>query len=107
LCFTNNSPETYFNMEIFVESPFQGALTCGGSDWVNCSVNQFGGFPTVVFWGGNIPQGASFDIDLSGFNANGLFRGNADETVIPEPATIALVGSGLAALLSRRRRDRA
>jgi hypothetical protein len=104
LCFTNNSPETYWNMEIFVESSFQGALTCDGNQWVNCSVNEFGGFPTVVFWGGKIPQGASFDIDMSGFSANGLFRGNANETAIPEPTTIALIGSGLGALVSWRRR---
>jgi hypothetical protein len=104
-CFINNSGVDWFNLEVMVENAFVGVLTCGGNAFTFCDVEVENGFPTVDFFGGTLPNGMTFSIDLLGFAANGLFHADANEMEPePEPATLVLLSSGLATFLFIRKK---
>ena len=80
-------------------------VTCGflaGSPFTSCSVEAITGGTAVNFTGGSIPFHTDFTLDFSGFPQNFNFGSTA--TVTPEPATVALLLTGLCPLLLRRRR---
>lgn len=77
----------------------QGPLFGGGDIFGAWHQN---GDAVIYFTGGAIAPGQEFFIDFVGFQPGTTF----DVAPVPEPATLALVGSGLAAIAIRRRRKK-
>jgi hypothetical protein len=74
---------------------------------MHCKVNTMGGVTTLLLTGVGgaflgIPSGHNFSIDFVKWPASGVsFTAVAN---VPEPATIAFMLTGLAAIVSRRRK---
>jgi len=102
-CFTNGSGVNWFNLDILVENSFSGALSCGGNAFLQCKVGTDHGIPDILFSGGTLASGMTFQValvcDPNCFSPNGLFRAAAN---VPEPATFLLFGSGLAGSVLRQ-----
>lgn len=85
--------------------PFGSQDQCGflsGSPFTGCGVDPLtGGGTEFSFFDGSIPFHSDFSLDFEGFAANTSFGGTA--TVSPEPATLGLVLTGIAAAVTRRR----
>ena len=106
-CFTNNSGANWFNLDILVENTFSGILSCGGDAFLQCTVGTHGGVPDILFSGGTLANGTTFQIELvcdpNCFSRNGLFHADAN---VPEPAALLLLSSGLLASVLRQIRQR-
>jgi hypothetical protein len=93
-------------------------ITCGGTAFANCQAFDMGEGVTDIYFSGvglfggevffpGIVNGDAFTINLNGPNGWGAFRAfDASANVaspVPEPATITLLGAGLAALIAKRK----
>jgi hypothetical protein len=105
-CFTNNSGIDWFDLDVVVQNPFDlNQLTCGGNAFLFCAIEMENGFTTVDFFGGSLPNGMSFQVDLLGFTPNGAFHADANQPM-PEPTTLLLLASGLGPFVVQARRKR-
>jgi hypothetical protein len=107
--FINGNPYTWTSLTFFI-SPVQGNLSCdGGFFFAGCSVNDQLGIITFTecsgdVCGSGIGPGGFFQMVVQGFQAPTGFTGNAN--AVPEPASLVLMVTGVAALLGRRRSRR-
>ena len=118
--FTNDTPGPITMLEVDVNPAlFSGALTCGldaGSPFSSFEQPPTTAAGTCLFLGANIPMGSMFGLSFGStihpFCLDNPTTGvceklqNLPVTVAstPEPASLALIGTGLAAWLARRKK---
>ena len=92
---------------VFTFDPNLNPLVLGGNIFgqTNFTFDPNTGFTTAIFSVGFIPSPGDFHIEFWNFNPGTTF--NVAATVVPEPGTLALLGTGLAGLAGLKRRKRA
>lgn len=111
LFFTNGSGVNWFNLQLTESGVPASAVTCMTTAFANCTVATIGGVTTIFLSGlggsfTGIPAGSNFSIVFYCTDDN-CWPGGLDFTAhanIPEPATVALVFTGIAGILSRKLR---
>ncbi len=110
--FTNLTGINWVNLEVSTTIvpgfPFPQSYVCSSDVFANCSMSLNGNIITILFSGivgsfSGITPNMNFFVDLTGdfgWNPNEQFTARAN---VPEPATITLIGTGIAAFLARRR----
>jgi hypothetical protein len=106
-----NSTGVNWNSLILTETGVAAANVTCSADTFSCSVFAFGQngaklVLTALGAGGGIPAGNSFEVLLSCVNSScwpGGLQFDATANAVPEPATIALMLTGMGALLTRRK----
>jgi hypothetical protein len=102
--FINGSGMLWFNLQLALDStPPLNTITCISlvSFFSNCMVAQMNGQTFALFTGGTgLPNGSHFELTVNQWDPNTPFTGTAN---VPEPGTLTLVLTGVAALASRRR----
>jgi PEP-CTERM motif-containing protein len=118
--FTNDTPGAITQLEVDVNPAlFSGALTCGldaGSPFSSFEQPPTTAAGTCLFLGANVPIGGVFGLTFGStihpFCLDNPTTGACDNlqnlpvtvSSTPEPASIALIGTGLAAWLARRKK---
>jgi hypothetical protein len=114
LFFTNNSGVNWLSLELFenkIPSQDIGNIFCSSVFFSSCTPKTLGsGYVQIFLLGGTgIKAGQSFAISFACFHKHcwpgGLqFNARANTSAsVPEPSTIALMMTGLGALISRRK----
>ncbi|MGD0791710.1 MAG: PEP-CTERM sorting domain-containing protein [Terriglobales bacterium] len=117
LFFTNTSGQNWTSlMLIEPKQPHQvlaGAISCGSNLFSSCTTKTLTNGSVEILLagakcGGGIANGQSFSIKFACVRSScwpgGLdFSAHANRTTVPEPGTIALMVTGLGALVSRRK----
>lgn len=111
LFFTNGSGVNWFNLQLTETGVPASAVTCMTTAFANCTVATVAGVTTIFVSGvggefTGIPAGANFSIqftcrDETCWPGDLEFKAHAN---VPEPATLALTFTGIAAILSRKLR---
>lgn len=115
LFFTNASGKNWTSLALIEKGVPANAISCAQSLFLNCSVKTLNNGSVEILLSGvkgrnprnGIPNGASFSINFACVKGNcwpgGLgVSGHAGSA--PEPGTIALMMTGLGAIVSRRKR---
>jgi hypothetical protein len=115
LFFTNASGKNWTSLRLIETGVPAEAITCAQSLFLSCSIRTLENGSVEILLAGikghnkrqGLPNGASFSIGFACVNGNcwpgGLgISGHAGSA--PEPGTIALVVTGLGAIVSRRKR---
>lgn len=115
LFFTNTSGKNWTSLRLIEKGVPAEAISCAQSLFLSCTIRTLeNGAVEILLSGvngknarGGIPNGASFSINLACVNRNcwpggQSFSGHAGAA--PEPGTIALMVTGVGAILSRRKR---
>lgn len=103
--FENSIGAAITGLDFVVGGVNASSVTCqnlANSAFSGCEVQTTPNGVDVGFFGGSIPDEGEFQVQLLGFPANTDF--NTTASLAPEPATIALVLSGLGGLLTLRKR---
>ena len=117
LFFTNASGKNWTSLKLIEKGVPAEAISCAQSLFLSCTIRTLDNGAVEILLSGvkgnnprnGIPNGASFSIKLGCVNGNcwpgGLnFTAHAGAGAAPEPGTIALVVTGLGAIVSRRKR---
>ena len=117
LFFTNASGKNWTSLKLIEKGVPAEAISCAQSLFLSCSIRTLENGAVEILLSGvkgnnprnGIPNGASFSIKLGCVNGNcwpgGLsFTAHAGAGTAPEPGTVALVVTGLGAIVSRRKR---
>lgn len=109
LMFTNSTTSSWHNLE-FIESgvPASSISCLAPHTFTSCSVTTIGNRTTILVSGigagfSGIPAGHNFSISFGNWPAGGV-KFNAIANV-PEPGTLALLVTGLGALVTRRKKS--
>jgi len=111
LFFTNASGLDWFNLKLTEAGVSANVITCISTAFANCTVSTINGVTTIFLSGLNssysgIPNGQNFSIVFGCVNGN-CWPGGLDFSAaanVPEPATLALMLTGLGGIITRRRR---
>jgi hypothetical protein len=114
LFFTNASGQNWTSLKLIEKGVPAEAISCSQSLFLSCSVKTLKDGSVEILLAGvkgrnarnGIPNGANFLIDFapSGDRWPGNLNFTAHASAAPEPGTIALVATGIGALVSRRKR---
>ena len=111
--FTNNSGKSWTSLKLIENGIPASAISCQQSMFVSCKVTTLeSGAVEILLSGvndrrGGISAGTNFSITLGCVDGNCWKPGmtfTAHATGTPEPGTIALVATGIGAIVSRRKR---
>ena len=113
LFFTNGSGVNWFNLQLTESGVPASAITCITTAFANCTVATVAGVTTIFVSGvggsfSGIGSGENFSIVFD-CNGDSCWPGDLEFTAhanIPEPATMALTFTGIAAIISRKLRKR-
>lgn len=113
LFFTNASGVDWTNLKLTEAGVSANVITCTSTAFANCTVSTINGVTTLFLSGisqnfAGIPAGQNFSI-LFGCVDGNCWPGGLDFTAtanVPEPGTVALMLTGLAGIVSRRRRQK-
>ena len=112
LFFTNGSGVNFINLLLTESGVPANAITCLTSAFANCNVSTGASGITSLFLSGinpnftGIPSGQNFSIVFQ-CNGNSCWPGGLGFSAIanvPEPTTMALMATGIGALITRRKR---
>jgi hypothetical protein len=112
LFFTNNSGVNWTSLTLIEKGEPAADISCKQSLFLNCSITPLKDGQVEILLagvkcGGGIRNGQSFSIQFA-CNGKGCWPGGLDFTAhanatVPEPGTIALMVTGLSAIVSRRK----
>ncbi|MEQ1936284.1 MAG: PEP-CTERM sorting domain-containing protein [Fimbriimonadaceae bacterium] len=102
------NPAVFYNNT----SKFVGIGKLGDQDWLDIGSNSFTGWdlasPIGPITGNVIGVNQFHDVATTGgllmFNANSISTATFQASAVPEPATLAVIGAGIVAMLRRRRK---
>lgn len=103
---TTNNPYGNFEYSLVCNTGANGANSCDQISTLSLSVHNAGGITTNDFIGNAGGYFFSADIFYANTGLTGTIAATGGTNVVPEPATLALLGLGLLGFASARRRSK-